>query len=244
MPPTFQTQLLNLFCCTVLINSVDLRQKSELEDNTDANRNKPLLTQFVHFNMVFFCVCVLTHWNRPHRHDLDAGLGVGVEAAVVDRVSNADVTIQRDGAEVHDGRCGEQDIQVDPYGTKVRGQRPPIICTSGRMERWREKKMLCKCVVSIWDLISFDAGTPLTDICGFWHFPQNLWTTLSRGWKHKNGSGYCDCSCVCHCDHTLYTKPNQLVWIAHTSLVAIINLYSLWSTVMLLTDPSSSSTYK
>ena len=51
-----------------------------------------------------------------------------VEAAVVDRVSDADVSIQGDGAEVHDGRRGEEHVQVDPDGTKVEGQRPSVIC--------------------------------------------------------------------------------------------------------------------
>lgn len=46
---------------------------------------------------------------------------MGVEAAVMEWVSNGDVSIQRDGAEVHDGCCGEQDVQVDPDGTKVGG---------------------------------------------------------------------------------------------------------------------------
>lgn len=55
------------------------------------------------------------------------GLGAGVEAAVVDRVPDADIAVQRNGAQVHDGRRGEQDVQVDPDGTKVRGQRPAII---------------------------------------------------------------------------------------------------------------------
>lgn len=55
----------------------------------------------------------------------------------MDRVSYADVSIQRDGAEVHDGRRGEQDVQVDPDGTKVRGQRPPIICRRGRVDGWK-----------------------------------------------------------------------------------------------------------
>lgn len=59
----------------------------------------------------------------------------------MDRVAYADVAIQRDGAEVHDGRRGEQDVQVDPDGTKVRGQRPPIICRGkGRVDGWKDEK--------------------------------------------------------------------------------------------------------
>lgn len=61
-----------------------------------------------------------------------------VEAAVVDRVSYGNVSIQRDGAEVHDGRRGEQDVQVDPDGTEVKRQGPPVICRrwgmSGKMK--------------------------------------------------------------------------------------------------------------
>lgn len=71
---------------------------------------------------------VLTHWNGPHCHDLDAGLGVRVETAVVDWITYGDVSIQRDGTEVHDGCSGEQDIQVDPDGAKIRRQGPAIIC--------------------------------------------------------------------------------------------------------------------
>ncbi len=56
---------------------------------------------------------------------------MGVEAAVVDWVSDADVSIQRDGAQVHDGRRGEQHVQVDPDGTEVRGQRPAVTCRRG-----------------------------------------------------------------------------------------------------------------
>lgn len=97
-------------------------------------------------NLVKSGVCGLTHWNGPHCHDLDAGLGVGVEAAVVDRVPYANVPIQRDGAEVHDGRCGEQDVQVDPDGTEVRGQRPPVICRGSE----EEKRTCCYIFVFRW----------------------------------------------------------------------------------------------
>jgi len=53
---------------------------------------------------------------------------VGIEATVVDRVSYGDVSIQRDSTQVHDGCCGEQDVQVDPDWAKVRGQGPLVIC--------------------------------------------------------------------------------------------------------------------
>lgn len=51
---------------------------------------------------------------------------------MVDRVPDADVAVQRDGAQVHDGRRGEQDVQVDPDRTKVRGQRPAVIWRGGQ----------------------------------------------------------------------------------------------------------------
>lgn len=57
---------------------------------------------------------------------------MGVEAAVVDGVSDADVPVQRDGAQVHDGCRREQDVQVDPDGTEVRGQRPAVVCWTRR----------------------------------------------------------------------------------------------------------------
>lgn len=47
---------------------------------------------------------------------------------MVDGVSDGDVSIQRDGAEVHDGRRGEQHVQVDPDGAEVGGQGPAVIC--------------------------------------------------------------------------------------------------------------------
>lgn len=61
----------------------------------------------------------LTHRDGPDSHDLEAGLGSGVEAAVVEGVSDGDVAVQRDGTQVHDGGCGEQHIQVDPDRAQV-----------------------------------------------------------------------------------------------------------------------------
>lgn len=58
---------------------------------------------------------------------------MGIEAAVVDWVTYGDISIQRDGTEVHDGCCGEQDIQVDPDRAKVRGQWPFVICRKSQM---------------------------------------------------------------------------------------------------------------
>lgn len=65
---------------------------------------------------------------------------MGVEAAVVEGVSNGDVSIQRDGAQVHDGRRGEQDVQIDPDGAKVRGQGPPIICRGGTEDGRKDRE--------------------------------------------------------------------------------------------------------
>lgn len=46
---------------------------------------------------------------------------------MVHGVPDAHVAVQRDGAQVHDGRRGEQHIQVNPNGTEVRGQWPAIV---------------------------------------------------------------------------------------------------------------------
>lgn len=51
-----------------------------------------------------------------------------IEAAVVDWVAYGNVSIQRNGTKVHDGCCGEQDVQIDPDGAKIRGQGPTVIC--------------------------------------------------------------------------------------------------------------------
>lgn len=45
----------------------------------------------------------------------------------MDRVAYADVSIQGDGAEVHDGCSGEQHVQVDPDGTESAGERPGVV---------------------------------------------------------------------------------------------------------------------
>lgn len=60
----------------------------------------------------------LTHRNCPGGADLDAGSGSGVGAAVVDGIADADVAVQRDGTQVHDGGCGQQDVQKDPDWTE------------------------------------------------------------------------------------------------------------------------------
>lgn len=70
-------------------------------------------TTFLHFwhcHNCFVCLIVFTCWDGPDCHDLDSSLGVGVEAAVVYRVSYGDVSIQRNGTQVHDGCGGEQDV--------------------------------------------------------------------------------------------------------------------------------------
>lgn len=57
---------------------------------------------------------MLTYGYGPDSSDLHHCFGSGVKAAVLDGVANSNVSIQRDGAQVHDGGRGEQHIQVDP----------------------------------------------------------------------------------------------------------------------------------
>ena len=44
----------------------------------------------------------------------------------MDGVLDGNITIQGDGAEVHDGGRGEEHIQVNPDGTELARQRPPV----------------------------------------------------------------------------------------------------------------------
>lgn len=76
------------------------------------------------------CALALAGRDAPDGRDLEAGLGARVEAAVADGVADGQVAVQRDGAQVHDGRRGEQHVQVDPRGTQLRGQRPAVICAT------------------------------------------------------------------------------------------------------------------
>lgn len=73
-------------------------------------------------------VVQLTYGYGPHRNDFQEGFGSGVEAAMVNGVLDSHVAVQGDGAEVHDGRRGEEQIQVNPDGTELAGQRPPVPC--------------------------------------------------------------------------------------------------------------------
>lgn len=57
---------------------------------------------------------VLTYGDCPDSSDLHHGFGSGVKTAVLDGVANGDVSIQGNGAQVHDGGRGEQHVQVDP----------------------------------------------------------------------------------------------------------------------------------
>lgn len=47
-------------------------------------------------------------------------------------VADGDVSIQRDGAQVHDGGGGEQHVQVDPDWTESAGERPGVVWRTGR----------------------------------------------------------------------------------------------------------------
>lgn len=46
---------------------------------------------------------------------------------MVDGVTDGDVSVQRDGAQVHDGGCGEEHIKKDPHGTQQFRERPGVI---------------------------------------------------------------------------------------------------------------------
>ncbi|XP_061647578.1 S-formylglutathione hydrolase isoform X3 [Phyllopteryx taeniolatus] len=62
--------------------------------------------------MLRLCVLALARRDGPHGHDLDAGLGARVEAAVVDGVPDGDVAVQRDGTQMHDGCRREEHVQM------------------------------------------------------------------------------------------------------------------------------------
>lgn len=73
----------------------------------------------------------LTDGDGPDHGDLQHGLGAWVEAAVLDGAADAHVSIQGDGAQVHDGGRGEEHVQVDPDGAQGIRQRPDIIWQGG-----------------------------------------------------------------------------------------------------------------
>lgn len=56
----------------------------------------------------------------------------------MDGVPDGNVAIQGDGAEVHDGRGGEEHIQVDPNGTELSRERPFVSCMR---ESWHQLQM-------------------------------------------------------------------------------------------------------
>lgn len=72
-----------------------------------------------------------TYRNGPDGCDLQHGFGSGVEAAVLYGVADGDVAVQGDGAQVHDGRSGKQNVQIDPDWAESAGQRPGIVWTAG-----------------------------------------------------------------------------------------------------------------
>lgn len=69
----------------------------------------------------------LTYRYGPDSGDLHHSFGSGVEAAVLYGVTDGDVSVQRDGTQVHDGRSGEQHVQVDPDRTQSGRQRPGVV---------------------------------------------------------------------------------------------------------------------
>lgn len=70
---------------------------------------------------------VLTHGKGPDSRDLDHGPVGGVGAAVPDGAADADVAVQRNGTQVHDGGGAEKHVQEDPHRTQDMGQRPRVI---------------------------------------------------------------------------------------------------------------------
>lgn len=70
---------------------------------------------------------MLTYRYGPHCSDLHHGFGSRVEAAMLYRVADGDVSVEGDGAEVHDGGSGEQHVQVDPDRTQSAGEGPGVV---------------------------------------------------------------------------------------------------------------------
>lgn len=60
--------------------------------------------------------CALTSGNGPDCSDLGHGAVGGIGAAVLDRTADADIAVQRNGTQVHDGGGAEEHIQEDPHG--------------------------------------------------------------------------------------------------------------------------------
>lgn len=55
-------------------------------------------------------------------------------------VADGDVSVQRDGTQVHDGGGGEQHVQVDPDWTESAGERPGVVLITERRTKGREGK--------------------------------------------------------------------------------------------------------
>lgn len=77
---------------------------------------------------------MLTYGYGPDSSDLHHGFGSGVEAAVLYGVADGHVSIQGDGAEVHDGGRGEQYVQVDPNRAQGVRERPGVVWKNGERE--------------------------------------------------------------------------------------------------------------
>ena len=78
---------------------------------------------------------LLTNGYEPHHCYLGHGFGPGLILAVLNGFLDGYVAVQWDGTQVHDGRCGEQDVQEEPDWTEKLRKRPPGIW---EMDRWWE----------------------------------------------------------------------------------------------------------
>lgn len=76
----------------------------------------------------------------PDGSNLHHGFGPGVEAAVLDGVTDGDVAVQRNGAQVHDGSGGEQHVQIDPDGAQGAGKGPGVICFDNATKKAIERE--------------------------------------------------------------------------------------------------------
>lgn len=56
-------------------------------------------------------------------------------------VADGDVSVQGDGAQVHDGGGGEQHVQVDPDRTQSAGERPGVVWRTERGKSYREVRV-------------------------------------------------------------------------------------------------------
>lgn len=89
--------------------------------------------QSFHTLTVKTCISgILTYRYGPNSGDLHHGFGSGVEAAVLYGIADGDVSVQGDGAQVHDGGGGEQHVQVDPDRTQSAWERPGVVWRAER----------------------------------------------------------------------------------------------------------------